>query len=90
MENDPYRWPVIIAYLVLAILCLILSIIGFRKRGCERAGRVGGRTLVKEISKYVGAYIGVITAQPRFGGMASDSVAMMILGLILALPLPIL
>ena len=21
MENDPYRWPVIIAYLVLAILC---------------------------------------------------------------------
>ncbi|MGI5905716.1 MAG: hypothetical protein ACOX85_05560 [Candidatus Pararuminococcus gallinarum] len=83
VENDTYRWPVIIAYLVLAILCLILSIIGFRKRGCERAGRVGGRTLVKEISKYVGAYIGGLLLSLGFGGMASDSVAMMILGLIL-------
>ncbi|MBC8570821.1 hypothetical protein [Zongyangia hominis] len=83
IDNDRYRWPLLLSFLALAVVCLLLSVFGFCRHGCERAGRVGGRTLVKEICKYVGAYVGGLLLSLALGGMTDLSPGVMIVGLLL-------
>lgn len=83
IADDRYRWPLILCFLAVAAVCLVLAAVGFSRGGCERAGRVGGRTLVKEICKYVGAYIGGLLMSLALGGMTSYAPAVMVIGLLL-------